>query len=318
MTTDSSPNLVAVSLGEGAAPLLVNGARGVVQGVYRAAVNIVFRGGLVSVVPESSGRGPINVTVALEGLEMTDFGLRAGEPVALGGGTLDLGGRLLVSLRSAVPRSTPGSFSPVIPSSELERNLEAARRTGLTQGNLSGLGEILSGRDDPDGRRFRGNSLFASAALPRVQRLAWAVRAGDPSLTRRAVSDLIGLGPGLTPSSDDMLAGMALFMVIYSRSSRTSVPGCDAAVNAVAGECAGRTTALSEAYLRQAAAGRGNDTVMDLCEALLTGGEEAVVQVSRRLLGIGMTSGTDALLGVVLGGWLCIGSAPLLGGDLPW
>lgn len=299
------PVLMAAWVGEAAHSIIGAGGEGRVHGVYTGAVNLAMRGGMVCLLPETSERGPINVNIPLpSGRGISSFGLEPGDTVRAEGTTLDLGGRLLVSTISARRYSPRKSFSPVHSGPQLERNLEAARRTGLAHGNLSGLGELLS----PDEAR----GIFASAAAARVSRLSKAVRAGDARTTGMAVSDLLGLGPGLTPSSDDMLAGMALFMVLYSRSTGTSTPGREAAVRAVARRGPRRTTALSEAYLKEAAAGRGNEGVLALCEALLTRGEEAVVRESRRLLEVGETSGTDTLLGVLLGGDLCAG------GRSPW
>ena len=316
MTAVDPPRLEAVTVGEAANAILGGSRRGRVEGVYRGAVNVSLRGRLVSLVPEPSDRGPININVALpDGRPMSSFGLQAGDKVRVYGTALDVGGRLLVSTRSAGLYSPSMRFEPVLPPEGLRRNLLAARRTGLAHGNLSGLGELLRAEGGQDTRGSLG--LFASAAAPRIEALEESVRRGDAALTARAVSELTGLGPGLTPSSDDMLAGMALFMVLCSRSSHVSRPGFEALLRALGSGAGGRTTALSEAYLKEASAGRGNEAVVSLCEALLTGREGAVVSRTRRLLGVGETSGTDTLLGVVIGGELCVEPAHRPGGHRP-
>lgn len=122
-----------------------------------------------------------------------------------------------------------------------------------------------------------------------------------------AVGELVGLGPGLTPSSDDMLSGLVLLCVLYAR-SRGSLLGAGRLISEATAERAqGRTTALSEECLRQAALGRGNEPVMRLCEALLTSKPKIVERETMRVLTIGETSGTDIALGVVLGTMLCTG-----------
>ena len=63
----------------------------------------------------------------------------------------------------------------------------------------------------------------------------------------------------------------------------------------------GRTTILSEEYLRQAASGRGNEQAMRLCTALLTGSGKLVERETMRMLEIGESSGTDTVLGIVIG-----------------
>jgi len=152
--------------------------------------------------------------------------------------------------------------------------------------------------------------MFASAALPRIVRLERALRADERRKLTAAVRELVGLGPGLTPSSDDMLAALVLLCMLYSKNleggQRLPVP----IAQAVASLPPGRTTVLSEEFLRQAAQGRGNERVMRLCSAVLTGGHESVDRETKRVLGIGETSGTDAVLGIVLGTLFCLGRRP--------
>ena len=150
-------------------------------------------------------------------------------------------------------------------------------------------------------------NIFASAALPRVVRLGRAFRSEDKNSLTDAITELIGLGPGLTPSSDDMLAGLVLLCVLYAKNSGRARRASRLIALVTAEEARGRTTVLSEEYLMQAASGRGNEPVMRLCAALLTGERESVERETRRVLAIGETSGTDTVLGIVLGTMLCMG-----------
>jgi hypothetical protein len=124
-------------------------------------------------------------------------------------------------------------------------------------------------------------------------------------MMNHAVSELLGLGPGLTPSSDDMLSGLMLQCSLYSRNRGYLRDATRLVCRAVEAGSGGRTTRLSEEFLRQAAQGRANEPVMRLCEASLTAGREEVSRETKRILAIGETSGTDIALGVVLGGMLC-------------
>jgi hypothetical protein len=137
-----------------------------------------------------------------------------------------------------------------------------------------------------------------------------AFRSEDRYLMSRAVGELVGLGPGLTPSADDVLAGVALFCVLYSKSRGLQAP-CGPVSRAIEAQPGGRTTRLSEEFLAQAALGSGNEAAMQLCGAVLMGKPEDVEEGTRAVLAIGETSGTDTVLGVVLGvvlgGMLCIG-----------
>jgi len=187
-------------------------------------------------------------------------------------------------------------------------NAEVMRRTSLCYGNKSGLGELLD-LVHPGANMLPASDLniFSRAAVPRIVRLERAYHSGERSLVKDAVANLVGLGPGLTPSSDDMLAGLVLLCVLCARNRRTVPSGTRLVAHAAVSEAKGRTTILSEEYLGQAASGRGNEPVMRLCASLLTGEADSVERETRRVVSIGETSGTDTILGLFLGALLSIG-----------
>ena len=304
--------LEASSVGRIAYSRLKEEGEGTVQGVFDAAINILFAGGLVSLVPEVVQRGPLNVTlrVPVGPPRMISFGIRAGDKVRVHGFTLELGDRYLITFGSARVYSPKHKFTlQMLANNEIEANLEVVRKTALLFGNMAGLGELLALTPLEAARVTAENlNIFASSALHRIVRLEQAFRSGKKNPVKDAVCDLIGLGPGLTPSSDDMLAGLVLVSVLYAK-NRGYVQGVSRVLTqVVAEEARGRTTILSEEYLRQAASGRGNEPVIRLCAVLLTGGPESVERETRRVLAIGETSGTDTVLGIVLGMMLCMGS----------
>ena len=98
-------------------------------------------------------------------------------------------------------------------------------------------------------------NIFASSALRRIVRLEQAFRSEKRNELKDAVSELIGLGPGLTPSSDDMLAGLVLLCILYWKNSGHAQCASRLVAQLLAEEARGRTTILSEEYLRQAAFG---------------------------------------------------------------
>jgi hypothetical protein len=240
---------------------------------------------------------------------MSSFGVTAGDKVKVQGFTLELGDRYLISFGSAGIYSPKQKFTlPMLANNEIEANLEVVRKTALLLGNMAGLGELLA-ITPPEANRATAKNLniFASSALHRIVRLEQAFRSEKKNALKNAVRELIGLGPGLTPSSDDMLAGLVLLCVLYAKNCGCAQRASRLIAQVTAEEARSRTTILSEEYLRQAASGRGNEPVMRLCGALLTEGQESVEQKTRRVLAIGETSGTDTVLGIVLGTMLCTG-----------
>jgi hypothetical protein len=291
--------------------LAVDGGEGVIHGVFDGAINIFLAGGLVSLTPEAAERGPLNIMLRLPvGLgRMSSLGVRAGDKVRVRGLTLELGDRHRVSFRSAGIFTPNRKFTlPMLEEDGITTNLEVARKTALRFGNTAGLGELLAMLPPGAARLESGNlNIFASAALHRIVRLEEAFCSGDELLLKGAVTDLMGLGPGLTPSSDDMLAGLVLLSVLYSENRGSPERPTGLIARATSAQARGRTTLLSEEYLMQAALGRGNESPMRLCAALLSGGRKSVERETKRVLSIGETSGTDTVLGILLGTMLCMG-----------
>jgi hypothetical protein len=135
---------------------------------------------------------------------------------------------------------------------------------------------------------------------PRLAARADALEAMLPPLPAELPPDrrswrpgtLVGLGPGLTPAGDDVLAAMLLTL--------TAVPGAATAVAALVAETAPlltRTTALSATLLRHAAAGRGIPEVTRVVDALA--GSNDLAAPTARLLAVGHSSGTALAHGVL-------------------
>jgi hypothetical protein len=118
--------------------------------------------------------------------------------------------------------------------------------------------------------------------------------ASDSDAAAAAVTGLLGAGPGLTPSGDDVLAGFLAGATAF---------GIDAAAlrHATAVLAPARTTALSASLLWHAARGECIDELAGLA-AVLTGERprELAGPAVRRLLSVGHTSGAALALGLVM------------------
>jgi hypothetical protein len=106
-----------------------------------------------------------------------------------------------------------------------------------------------------------------------------------------AVSDLIGLGPGLTPSGDDFLMGALAALDALGQTNMR------AALGRAIVAAAGRTSAVSASLLRAAAAGHVGENLHTMVAAIITGDADGAIDAATR---IGHTSGWDALAGAVV------------------
>jgi hypothetical protein len=139
---------------------------------------------------------------------------------------------------------------------------------------------------------------------------ARAVRGADAAGAELAARRLIGLGPGLTPAADDALGGLLAAGRFVARLLGGNAARWREAARVVRRVARSRTTALSEALLRQASVGAVSETLGDLLRALAAPTPAAVERALARTLALGHTSGADAALGVLLGARLALGLLP--------
>jgi hypothetical protein len=140
---------------------------------------------------------------------------------------------------------------------------------------------------------------FAPASLPRVQtavsQLQYAIAHNQPAHAQKAAAALAGLGSGLTPAGDDLLAGAMLAIWAQWPADRAA-PFCQKMYETAVP----LTTTLSQAWLKAASLGEAAAAWHELVEGLALFSETAVHQAITRIQQTGHTSGTDALTGFAL------------------
>jgi hypothetical protein len=159
-------------------------------------------------------------------------------------------------------------------------------------------------------RRQTTPTLLSSPLLRRAAAGAsalagWLARdaARQPPAQARA---LIGLGPGLTPSGDDLIAGALIALRTFLCLEAAEQLGAWALPLA-----ATRTGAISRAHLAAAAAGEGAEPLHRILAAICAAAE---VDLERELDAadrIGHCSGWDALAGIALVGAVVAGRLPI-------
>lgn len=140
-------------------------------------------------------------------------------------------------------------------------------------------------------------------AVRHLAALAGTCETGRARLLAEAAEPLLGLGPGLTPSGDDLVGG-----VLFTR----RVLGGKAPPRGLVARARARTHPVSAALLADLAAGHGHAPLHALAGALASGHAEAAAEAAHELTIIGHTSGWDMLAGVLLAlaGREAIGAAP--------
>ncbi len=132
--------------------------------------------------------------------------------------------------------------------------------------------------------------------------LAASCAAGDLAAAVEAAEQLVGLGPGLTPSGDDILAGLLLALRLLGgviRGGTRAVWLADWLSAAVTSDAGERTTSLSATLLHCAARGQATGEVAAVLRGLA--GQEPAAPAVTRLLASGHTSGADLAAGLAAG-----------------
>jgi len=163
----------------------------------------------------------------------------------------------------------------------LESELAAAARAGHDK--APGLGAFPARAEESRPARLWEDRLGEVTA-----RLA----GGNAPTAFEAALGLLGLGPGLTPSGDDLLVGFL---------AATGTPWSADGSRELLQRANTATTLISYNYILHALERRFSTLVGALLGALWTGPDEAVRENLRALLRAGATSGRDTIRGLVAG-----------------
>jgi len=262
---------------------------------------------MVSIVREEVGSGPINIVTDLpRGRSMAELGVEKNAEVLMKDGEILIGGKaILVSLQHARLYRTEKDFPNKLRSfSEIRANVAVVARTAARMGHHQGLGSLIpllvpSGIEKA--KRPAELNSFSRLALPRVRSLLREIREGRISELGTEVQNLAGLGPGLTPSGDDMLSGLMVSLTLIVHNLKGDAEIVRRVNRKIALNARKRTTMLSEEFLSQAAKGETNEHFQELIKKMLTALPNEAKRSAELVLKIGETSGTDTVLGILLG-----------------
>lgn len=271
--------------------LQVGGAEGTIEAVHRSALNVRVNGRLLTVADESLGGLPNGILVDPP-IALDQIGIALGMPVQIDRTGLRVpGASLIILLRGAA------SWSPAMPvvrrlsPSARRKRAERAVELAADQAPRVGLGPLLVGLANP---QASVGSLGRAAAGS----LASVVEAFDKGSSARAVAaahPLIGLGPGATPSGDDLLVGLAAGL------ATTDHPMARSFADGVARQAARMTTSVAENYLFHAGRLEFSERVHTAALAVLTGPEQELRAAVNAALAWGASSGADLMVGLLVG-----------------
>ena len=247
---------------------------------------------LACVGPPGLGSGPLNLLCELPaGLDFPASGLRPGDAVSYDGTVLRVGGRFALRLTGAAlwrPSSPPSCDAAT-----LGRGL-AMLATATEQADGGGFAPLVPALARREGVTATASPLL-HLATPGIAALARWLTADEQVAPGEAAALLIGLGPGLTPSGDDLLGGAMIALHALGRGDLATRLADWALPLAREG-----TGAISAAHLACAASGEGSAALHDFLATLLAADEAGIAEGVAALAAVGHSSGWDMLAGATL------------------
>jgi hypothetical protein len=271
-------------------------ARGKVEAVFERSFYAAIEDRWICILPCRGGMGPLNARCDEAGLESSiQRFVRVGDEAAVDRGILSIGTKLSFDFRQAA-----GWRPPILSRCEqhsVAHGMSALRRhLDLRSLPPNGLAFLLAGENRATG----SEAPLAAATKEPLENLflllSTAMATGKTScIDTHMIEPLLGLGPGLTPSGDDIIGGVIITLHLLGLAHIR-----DALWAQLKPSLPEATNRISIAHMEAAAEGYGHEAVHDLVNAILAGHTGNLDRQIDAISGIGHTSGWDSLVGVVV------------------
>lgn len=279
----------ACSIGVEARQTLSCSEPGVVEAVFGNSLYARFGEGRACIGNVRIGRAPLNIpcSAPMVNLDWRDI-------AACGDDTFVLNNRLflgshIVNLRMAACwKPDP---APVWNATSLAKGLSLLAESLPARLPPEGLADFLR---SPLDAFIEPGQRVASAAAPAIQSLLhWIMSNNADEIPAQALQSLLGLGPGLTPSGDDFLAGMTVALRTAGYHEKAQI--LETEIDCIAPVL---TNALSVAHLRASFRHGLNETMHDLLHALMSGNGVIISSAILQLEATRHYSSWDVLAGI--------------------
>ena len=145
-----------------------------------------------------------------------------------------------------------------------------------------------------------GSLLSEKMSVPLMQLITSAERF-DVETSLYAAQKLIGLGPGVTPSGDDILIGFLAALWSLAGKQQSQLSFVRSFGNSLI-HLSRQTNEISRSYLFHATQGQFSSSLSNLAEAIARGSN--VEEAAKTAMSVGHSSGMDSVTGLLVG--LCV------------
>lgn len=298
-----------ISAGTQAIDILHRELSGEICGVYTSSCYCLLNNNeMLLFHDESYGIVPFGIALCGAGKIIHTAGLQTGMRIYCSNSCIFIpDADVIVSLKNTEP---PRSFMKYDDGIALEpvihSNLDEVMETLKVNGSKAGLGGMALVMDNlfmkTGTQTVQELNYFCRQGFKPLRNLLRAVSAGLQQDICIALEGLIGLGPGLTPSMDDVLVGLVLTLDFMHKRHFAVSAGYCFLKEQILKEMQLKTTLVSAEYLKCAARGEYFSILDDVIGGILCAHQRQNLKAFvNRLLSVGSSSGTDMLVGIVLG-----------------
>jgi hypothetical protein len=270
-----------------AAPLLNVSRIGHVSALFDSSFYIEIKDRLMCLGHTEMHTSSLNlVTDVPASVNWPASGVRTGDRVRILDDRVWVGNHLAFHIGAAV-RWSPDPISAGWTEENLIAGLDVASKVCKHIAPEEGLARFIQ-TPRPN---FERHSVCAHAASPIDALSRWL---SNSDLDPNWPIQLIGLGPGLTPSGDDFIAGMMIALHGIGEITKAELIW-----QAVIPQAYTSTNPISYAHLQSASAGYGAAALHNAIAMIVCGRTLDIQSAIKRVAAIGHTSGWDALAGAV-------------------
>jgi hypothetical protein len=185
---------------------------------------------------------------------------------------------------------------------DVENNIAELREI-LRLGNHSGLLPVIYDFEESIGESqdIIIENKYSQFAWPRINNLIRTIKLGELCEITNATSKIAGFGPGLTPSSDDMLIGLMISLIYASYYYDLDREHIKAINSSILKGAQGKTTRLSYEMISFAAQGEVTKNIQGLMSCIYSNPSQLLKKNAMSVMDYGETSGSDLLTGIYIG-----------------
>lgn len=292
---------------------------GHIHSVFNRVCNIVTKDNLlIPVISTNIPNTPRSISLSLPTKNtIGSLGLKRGMEVIIKNNMLStVEGDFKLDLSNAkVWDSRPSFDFKKVSEAQLLKNLDYLLQTFLKEGNFAGIAPVsqeLAGIVLDKAERnavikaFREkpleNNHYSSFIFHRLLKLIDAYNLCNTDLIKSCARQIVGFGPGLTPSADDFLAGFMVANIYLADYHGQSLGEIFTLNNSVVEDAESRTTKVSSEMLYFAARGEVSDNIRALMLSLFSADNQyGLLNNIHSVINNGETSGSDLIAGIYIG-----------------